>query len=209
MTCRRGLGARWLAFALGRSGDTDRRLYGSRKRALLGGLGPVVVEIGAGVGVNAEYFDAGTRWRVVEPNGFMHDDLTRAADAHGLALDLIAGTADALPFPDGSADAVVSTLVLCSVSDPSAALAEARRVLRPGGRFVFVEHVGAPQGSWLRRLQRAFRAPWGIIADGCRPDRDTEALIRAAGFADVTVERFRLPLGLVAPHIAGVGVKAG
>ena len=209
MTCRRGPGAWWLAFALGRSRDTDRRLYGRRKRALLGGLGPVVVEIGAGVGVNAEYFDAGTRWRVVEPNGFMHDGLRRAAEAHGLALDLAAGTAEALPFPDASADAVVSTLVLCSVSDPGAALAEVRRVLRPGGRFVFVEHVGAPHGSGLRRLQRALRAPWGAIADGCQPDRETEALVHDAGFASVTVERFRLPLGLVAPHIAGVAVSAG
>ncbi len=205
---RRGPGAWWLAFALGHARDADRRAYGERKRALLGGLGRDVIEIGAGVGVNAEYLGAGTRWHVVEPNGFMHAGLRRAADAHGLVLDLAPGTAEALPFPDASADAVVSTLVLCSVSDPAAALAEALRVLRPGGRFVFVEHVAAEPGSFLRRLQRALRAPWGVVADGCRPDRDTEALIRIAGFADVTLERFRVPLGLVAPHIAGVATAA-
>ncbi len=205
---RHGPGAWWLAVVLGRARDADRRAYGARKRALLGGLGPDVVEIGAGVGVNAEYLGAGTRWRVVEPNGYMHAGLRRAAAAHGLALEIATGTAEALPFPDASADAVVATLVLCSVSNPAAALAEARRVLRPGGRFVFVEHVAAEPGSVLRPVQRALRAPWGVVADGCRPDRDTEALIRAACFADVAVERFRLPLGLVAPHIAGVATKA-
>ena len=200
---RRGVGARWLAFVLAHSEPSDRRLYGDRKRALLGGLGPTVVEIGAGVGANAPYFAPGTAWRVVEPNAFVHEGLVRMAERHGLHLELTGGTAERLPFPDASADAVVSTLVLCSVEDPARVLAEARRVLRPGGRFVFVEHVAAPEGTTLRRAQRLCRAPWGLVADGCRPDRDTEALVRAAGFADVRMERFRLPLGLVAPHIAG------
>lgn len=204
---RRGPGARWLAFVLARSERADGRLYGARKRALLAGLGRTVVEIGAGTGTSASYLDRGTRWRVVEPNGYVPADLKRAADRHGLALDLHAGTAEALPFPDASADAVVSTLVLCSVSDPARALAEVRRVLRPGGRFAFIEHVAAPSGSILHLAQRALRAPWGLVADGCRPDRETEALVRAAGFASVEVERFRLPLGLVAPHIAGSATR--
>ena len=204
---RRGLGARWLAFVLSRSERADGRLYGARKRALLAGLGPTVVEIGAGTGASAPYLDRGTWWRVVEPNGYVPADLKRAAECHGLALDLHAGTAEALPFLDASADAVVSTLVLCSVADPVWALAEVRRVLRPGGRFVFIEHVAAPHGSALRTAQRALRAPWGLVADGCRPDRDTEALVRAAGFAAVETERFRLPLGLVAPHIAGTATR--
>lgn len=206
-TARRGLGARWLAFVLARTKASDARLYGARKRALLGGLGPVVVEIGAGAGVNAAYLPPGTTWRVAEPNVYLHAPLRRAAELHGLALDLISGTAEALPLPDASADAVVSTLVLCSVADPALALAEARRVLRPGGRFVFVEHVAAPDGTRLRRAQSLFRVPWGLVADGCRPDRGTERLVRAAGFARVETERFRLPLGLVAPHVAGVATR--
>ncbi|HEX9951450.1 MAG TPA: methyltransferase domain-containing protein [Rubricoccaceae bacterium] len=207
-TQRRGPRAWWLAFVLARTRASDVRLYGARKRSLFAGLGPVAVEIGAGAGVNAAYFDRSTRWLAVEPNVYLHGPLRRAADAHGLALTLVPGTAETLALPDASADAVVSTLVLCSVADPARVLAEARRVLRPGGRLVFVEHVAAEPGSGLRRLQRMLRAPWGTIADGCRPDRDTEALLRAAGFADVTLDRFRLPLGLVAPHIAGVATKA-
>ena len=207
MTPRRGLSARWLAFVLAHGHAADRRAYGARKRVLLGGLGPTVVEIGAGAGANAEYLVPGTFWQAVEPNAFLHDDLRRAADRAGLTLDLHTATAEALPFLDASADAVISTLVLCSVSDPDRALAEARRVLRPGGRFVFIEHVAAPPASLLRRVQRVLRAPWGALADGCRPDCETEALVRAAGFAEVTVERFRMPLGLVAPHIAGTALR--
>jgi ubiquinone/menaquinone biosynthesis C-methylase UbiE len=204
---RRGLRARWLAFVLARTQATDARLYGSRKRVLFARLGPVVVEIGAGAGVNAAYLDRGTRWIAVEPNVYLHGPLRRAAEAHGLALQMVEGTAETLPLADGSADAVVSTLVLCSVADPTLALAEARRILRPGGRLVVIEHVAAPPGSGLRRLQQFLRGPWSVVADGCRPDRDTETLLRSAGFADIALERFRLPLGLVAPHIAGTATK--
>jgi SAM-dependent methyltransferase len=203
---RRGLRARLFAWGLAHAGDAERRLYGARKQALFAGLSGTVVEIGAGAGPNAAYLPAGTRWLAVEPNVYFHPHLRRAAEASGLALEIVPGAAEALPLPDASADAVVSTLVLCSVADPMRALAEARRVLRPGGRLLFVEHVAAEPGTWLRRLQGLLRGPWQVVADGCRPDRDTEAAIRAAGFAEVRVERFRAPLGLAAPHIAGVAV---
>ena len=166
----------------------------------------MVVEIGPGAGPNARYLAAGTRWVCVEPNVHFHPRLRRAAQAHGLDLELAAGTAEALPLADGAADAVVSTLVLCSVRDVDQSLAEVRRVLRPGGRFVFVEHVAAPPGTALRRMQTALRRPWGWLADGCRPDRQTEDAVREAGFAAVELERFRAPLGLAAPHVAGVAV---
>ena len=206
---RRGLRARLFAWSLGHADDAQRRLYADRKRALFAriegrdGAPPVVAEIGAGTGLNARYLPRGARWVVVEPNVHLHGRIRAAARAHGLALDLSAGTADALPLADGAADAVVSTLVLCSVPDVGAALAEVRRVLRPGGRFVFVEHVAA-EGGWRRRLQRAVRGPWGAVADGCRPDRETGRMIEAAGFASVAIERFRAPVAVVSPHVAGI-----
>lgn len=189
------------------AGDAERRHYGPRKAALFSRAVPrpgTVVEIGAGAGPTAAYLPAGTRWLVAEPNAAFHPHLRRAADRHGLDLTLLAGDAHALPLPDGAADAVVSTLVLCSVADPAAALAEARRVLRPGGALVFVEHVAAPDGTALRWWQGALRRPWGWAGDGCRPDRDTLAAIRAAGFARVEAEAFRVPIGLAAPHVAGL-----
>ena len=198
---------------LSRSDDAQHRLYGRRKRALFGriegrdGRPPVVVEIGAGTGLNARYLPAGAAWVVVEPNVHFHDRVRAEAAAHGLAVEIRSGTSERLPVADGEADAVVSTLVLCSVADVRQSLAEARRALRPGGRFVFVEHVAAPAGSALRRVQRLLRRPWGWVADGCRPDQETGLVIRAAGFSEVEVERFRADLGLVSPHLAGVAVR--
>lgn len=198
---RRGLRARLFAWSLAHAAQADRRLYGARKRRLFEGIGGTVVDIGAGAGPTADYLPPGTRWIAVEPNVHFHAGLERRAAARGLRLEIVAGVAEALPLADGVADAVVSTLVLCSVADPARALAQARRVLRPGGRLVFIEHVAA--GGLLGVVQRALRAPWGVVADGCDPHRHTETLLRAAGFARVDVERFRAPLALVAPHIAG------
>lgn len=173
----------------------------------LEGRPPVVVEVGAGTGLNARYLPRGTRWVVVEPNVHFHPRIEAAAREWGLEAEVHAGTAGALPLEAGAADAVLSTLVLCSVEDVGEALAEIGRVLRPGGRFVFVEHVAAPPGTALRRLQRVVRRPWGWVADGCRPDRETGAQILEAGFADVEMEAFRVPFSLVAPHVAGVATR--
>ena len=176
----------------------------AHKRRLLGALAGTVVEIGPGAGANLRFYAPGVRWVGVEPNPWAHPWLEREAADVGLAAELREGTAASLPFPDASADAVVSTLVLCTVRDVPRALAEARRVLRPGGRFVFVEHVAAAPGTRTRLAQRLVRPVWPLLADGCHPDRDTERAIRAAGFARVEVARFHAPVPVIGPHIAGV-----
>ncbi|GAB5536417.1 MAG: class I SAM-dependent methyltransferase [Rubricoccaceae bacterium] len=209
---RRGLRARLFAWGLSRAEDSQRRLYGEHRARLFATLSevaspPTVVEIGAGAGPTAAYLPAGTRWIAVEPNVHFHPHLQSAADTHGLELTIHGASAEMLPLADASADAVISTLVLCSVDDVPGALVEIHRVLKPGGRFLFIEHVGAPHGTWHRRIQRAVRRPWGWAADGCRPDRDTADAIRAAGFASVELATFRVPLGLASPHIRGVAVR--
>lgn len=194
----------WL---LARGNKAYERWMAERKHRLLGRLSGVVAEIGPGTGANLPYLPRGVRWIGIEPNPYARPYLVRAAREAGVTLDLRAGSAERLPLDAGSVDAVVGTLVLCSVSDLDAALREIRRVLKPGGRFIFIEHVAAPAGTLRRRLQRWVRPVWRVVGDGCHPDRETLRAIRAAGFARVEVEEFLAPTGLIAPHIAGIAVN--
>lgn len=189
-------------------GAHHSRLVSARKRALLGTLEGRVLEIGPGGGVNFEFYAATVvEWVGLEPNPHAHERLRAAAAAHGVQARLLEGRAESIPLDDGSVDAVVSTLVLCSVSDQRVVLDEIRRVLRPGGRFVFVEHVAAPRGSLLRRVQRMVRAPWRIAGGGCAPDRETWRAVEDAGFRRVSIDHFRVGLPVVAPHVAGVAER--
>lgn len=207
-TARGTLRQRLVAWFLATGCGAYERALTDRKRALFGPLSGTVVEIGPGTGANLPYFGPDVRWVGVEPNPYARARLRAEAQRLGRAVDLRDGTAAATGLPDASADAVVGTLVLCSVPDVDAALREALRLLRPGGRYVFVEHVAAPRGSGWRRVQTAVRPAWAVLADGCRPDRETGAAIQRAGFAEVRLDRFEGPAPhLVRPHIAGVAVK--
>ncbi len=178
-----------------------------RKRGLFQGLTGTLVEIGSGTGPNLDLLPSRLTVVGVEPNPFMYPHFRGSMEAREGPVHLVRGDAHALPFPDESVDAVLSTLVLCSLAGLDVALQEIRRILKPGGRFIFLEHVGAPRGSWLRRLQGWIRPAWRAVGDGCEPDRDTDENLLAAGFREVELERFRLPLPLVSPHIAGVAWK--
>jgi ubiquinone/menaquinone biosynthesis C-methylase UbiE len=134
--------------------------------------------------------------------------LRQEAGRLGMVVDLRSGTAEALPIETGTVDVVVSTLVLCSVVDPGRAVREIHRVLRPGGRFVFIEHVAAARGTMLRRVQSAIRPVWRRMGDGCHPDRTTRGVLQDIGFARLEIEDFNAPLPIVRPHIAGLAIKA-
>lgn len=183
-------------------------LLGDRKRALLTGLPDEIVEIGPGVGANFRYFPPGTRVIAVEPNPQMHGALRATAAAHDVSVDLVVRSADDTGLPDQSVELVVSTLVLCTVPDPEATLAEIRRILRPGGRFVFLEHVAASPGSWLRWLQELVRRPWQWFFEGCHTHRDTLRYIQHAGFSEVQAETkvISSPFLPVNPQLAGIAV---
>jgi SAM-dependent methyltransferase len=159
----------------------------NRKRALLAGVGGDVVEIGPGVGANAAYFDPSRikRLTLAEPNEFMHLDLAesaRRARFQPAQVVIVSSSASHLPLPTASQDSVVCTLVLCSADDPGAVIREALRVLRPGGRLIFLEHVVANTRSRPFRalLQRFVMATglWSAFGDGCELTRDTAALLR-------------------------------
>jgi ubiquinone/menaquinone biosynthesis C-methylase UbiE len=176
----------WLLDLL--DGYMDRK-YGRVKRALFQNLPHVVVELGPGAGANMRYYPAGTRVVAVEPNARMHERLRRRARHLGVELQLDPAPAETLNLADASVDLVVVTLVLCSVSRPEAVVAEARRVLRPGGRLVCIEHVQSPPGSALRALQGVLAGPWRWVFEGCDLLNETERVLRQAGFSVVNVER--------------------
>jgi ubiquinone/menaquinone biosynthesis C-methylase UbiE len=186
----------------------QHRKLGDVKRELFGGLGRTVVEIGAGAGANLRYLDPGTRLVAIEPNRHMHPHLRAAAQQRGVRLELREASAEALPLPDASVSAVISSFVLCSVRDPAAVLAEIRRVLRPGERLWCLEHVRAPEGSALAAAQRALARPWRWFFEGCEC-RDLAPLLRAAGFASVEVTPFTIRTALlpVRSAIAAVAVR--
>ena len=150
-------------------------------------LPPNVVELGSGVGANLRYLPADSRLIAIEPNPYMHARLRRAARRSGVELEIRSVVGERIDLPDATAEAVISSLVLCTVSDPAAVLAEIRRILRPGGRFSFAEHVVARPRTPTRWSQRALRRPWAWLFEGCSCERDLAHLITSAGFTSVDV----------------------
>ena len=196
----------WLFRAL--DGYADRK-YRDVKRELFGGLPHTVLEIGAGDGANFRYLDRGTHVIALEPNLHMHPHLRAAAARQGVTVDVRADVAEHIPLPEGSVEAVIASLVLCTVSDPARALAEIRRVLQPGGRFWCIEHVAAAEGTALALAQRLFRRPWRWLFEGCETQRHTEELLRAGDFESVEVQPFTLRTALVPirAQIAAVALR--
>ncbi|HEY9847790.1 MAG TPA: class I SAM-dependent methyltransferase [Candidatus Caenarcaniphilales bacterium] len=200
---------RFFSWALANGNAEYEHAIADRKRSLLADLRGDVLEIGPGTGVNLPYYATDIHWIGIEPNPFMHPYLRKEAKKQGLNIDLRSGTAERLEVKDNSVDAVVSTLVLCSVPNLRGTLQEILRVLKPGGRFVFIEHVAAAQGTWLRQIQHTVQPVWKLIGDGCCPDRETGKALDQAGFASVNYQHFEgpFPIPIVKPHIAGVATK--
>jgi SAM-dependent methyltransferase len=185
------------------------KIYGRRKRALFRDLPREIVEIGPGAGANLRYYAPGTRVIAIEPNPAMHGRLREGAARHGVDLEIRAIRGEVLDLPDALCEAVVGTLVLCSVEDPRRVVSEVHRILKPGGRFVFVEHVAALRGTGLRRVQDALHGPWRWLFDGCNLNRSTNLVLREAGFASIEMDCFLLAVPFVParPHILGCAVK--
>jgi ubiquinone/menaquinone biosynthesis C-methylase UbiE len=182
---------------------------GDHRRRLLAGLTGRILEIGAGNGLNFLHYPATvTQVLAVEPEPYLRRLALAAARQAPVPIRVVAGTAEALPAPDASFDAVVASLVLCTVADPDRALAEVRRVLGPGAMLRFYEHVRASDprlARWQDRLER----PWGWLVGGCHPNRDTVAAIGAAGLQVVQLDRFDLQAmpALARPHVLGVAER--
>jgi SAM-dependent methyltransferase len=139
----------------------------------------------------------------------MSKRLRRRLVESGQQGEIVEAQAQSLPFPDDSFDTAVFTLVLCTIPDPAAALAEAARVLKPGGIVLFLEHVRSPSPR-LARWQDRFEGPWRFVNDGCHCNRDTVATLEASPLAVERVERGRMPKAppIVRPIVRGSAVAS-
>lgn len=183
------------------SAESEQRGTAERRDETLAGLAGRVIEVGAGNGLNfAHYPEMVTEVVAVEPEDRLRALAERAAATAPVPIRVVAGHAGALPAEDGTFDAAVASLVLCSVADVPAALAEIRRVLRPGGELRFFEHVRSANPV-LGLLQDVVTPVWSRAGGGCHLNRDTAEAIRAAGFQIEPLHRFSYaPLRFVPPH---------
>ena len=182
----------------------ERRGMRERRRCLLRGARGTVLEIGAGTGLNLAHYAGGLDELLLsEPLEPMARRLESRLRRSGVGGRVLRAGAEALPVATGSIDTVVSTMVLCTVPDPEAALAEIRRVLRPGGRLLFCEHVRSDSNR-RARWQERLAGPWEAFADGCRCHQDTLGLIeRTLRIEHLEREEWRGMPGLVRPLIVG------
>jgi ubiquinone/menaquinone biosynthesis C-methylase UbiE len=182
----------------------ERRGMGERRRRLLQSARGRVLEIGAGTGLNLAHYPDGLHELVLsEPDDPMARRLEKRLRRSGVRAGVLRASADRLPLRTDSVDTVVSTMVLCTVPDPAAALDEIGRVLRPDGRLLFCEHVRSDSNR-LSRWQERLARPWRAFADGCRCNQETEGLIERALHIDrVDRDEWRGMPGLVRPLIVG------
>ncbi|GAB2827195.1 class I SAM-dependent methyltransferase [Actinocorallia aurea] len=190
------------------------RGVGRYRGALLRGLGGDVIEVGAGNGLNFAHYPAGVaRVLAVEPEPHLRGIAVGNAARAPVPVTVVDGLADRLPAADGAFDAVVASLVLCTVPDVGAALAEMVRVLAPGGQLRFLEHVRSPNPG-AARVQRVLDATlWPRMAGGCHCARDTLGALREAGFTvdrvtHLTAKDTSMPFP-ASPQILGVATRPG
>ena len=194
---------------------TEEACLSQWRDELLAPLEGSVLEIGAGTGANLGHYprrfvrsaNGPERLVLTDPDLHMLERLRKRPEAG--ALEIARASSDALPFSDESFDAVVSTLVLCSVPDVERTLAEVRRVLKQGGALFFLEHVAADEHSPRRRWQRRIEPLWSKLAGGCHLTRETDKSIVRAGFTieTLTKESMRKSLPIVRPTVRGIARK--
>ncbi|XP_015077598.1 methyltransferase-like protein 7B isoform X1 [Solanum pennellii] len=190
--------------------EAEIEAYKSELFANLRGQAKQILEIGIGTGPNLKYYasEGGTSVYGVDPNRKMEKYAQAAAETAGLPaanFKFLHAVSESLPLRDASVDAVIGTLVLCSVSDVNLTLQEVRRVLKPGGIYLFVEHVAAADGTALRFVQGLLDPLQQAVADGCHLTRKTGKNISEAGFSNVDSRQVVLSTAsLINPHVIGI-----
>jgi ubiquinone/menaquinone biosynthesis C-methylase UbiE len=186
-------------------GGCSMRAFARMRERIIPRAHGVVAEIGFGSGLNLPYYDPAKVSRLIgiDPDPVMLGIARqRSADVR-LEIEMIEGRAEELPLPDASVDTAVVTYALCTIPDPQGALREIRRILKPGGRLLFIEHERSAQ-PWRSRWQDRLNGIWGRIAGGCHLNRTPRQFIENAGFVIGLREQERFPL-----HLWQLGIQCG
>lgn len=196
---------RFFAWFLRKGDSINHKIYGQYKTELFKEITGEIVEIGPGTGVNFEYLPKGIDWTGIEPNELFWSDLKIKAESKGIQPKI----EKEILLPDGNVDVVIFTLVLCSVKNPVQMINEIKRILKPNGKLIFIEHVAAEKGTKLRFLQGIFNPIGQLIADGCNCNRETCKLLESAGFQKIefTNQKITGLIPFVSPHIIGYAIK--
>lgn len=191
--------------------DAEERCLRSWRASLLRDLSGEVLELGCGTGANLEFYPATiTRLVLIEPNENMRQKLAiKLSQYQDLPVKVLESSGDRIPVADDSFDAVVSTLVLCSVKNPQQTLSEIYRILKPQAKLIFIEHVAAINNPVRLKWQKRLEPFWKIINCGCHLTRYTEKNIIQAGFKiqEITPQSMRGVPPIVRPSIRGQAVK--
>jgi len=183
--------------------------FGDMKTAMFKDHPDRIVEVGAGTGENMRYLRKGTHLIAIEPNIHMHDKLRKAAEKYNIHLEIKSMVGEAIDLTDNSCEFVISTLVLCTVKDLTECLRQIKRILKPSGKFVFIEHVRAKEKTFLSLIQNLLHRPWHYCFEGCHTNRDIKPVIESAGFSDLHIDAYSLysPIVPIIPQIRGVAIK--
>lgn len=197
----------WYGYAMRRIDESGLR---ETRRGVLAEAHGRVLDLGTGTGSNLPLFPESVDDLVLaEPNANMLRALQGKLSTHtGAAVELVRAPAESLPFDDAGFDCVTCTMVICTMPDPGAGLAEVARVLKPGGKFLFLEHVRSEDPGFARTQDRLER-PWRFVADGCHCNRDSLATIEASPLTVQRVERGQMPLAplFMKPLVFGSAVR--
>ncbi|WP_020401672.1 class I SAM-dependent methyltransferase [Gracilimonas tropica] len=183
--------------------------YGDRKRKLMADHPETVVEIGAAYGANFRYLRPGTKVIAIEPKKSFNDLLMRRAKHYGIEVEIHNYGAETMNLKSESVEMVIGSLVLCTAKSPVKVLFEVRRVLKEGGKYVFIEHVKADKESWICKVQHSIKTPWKWFFDGCHVTRQTGRIIQNALFSSVELEEFdsKTVFIPIIPHVSGTAIK--
>ncbi|MGX1929608.1 class I SAM-dependent methyltransferase [Flagellimonas sp. 2504JD4-2] len=184
-------------------------MYKKKKERLFGSISGTLVEIGSGAGANFKYLKDVDQVIAVEPNPYMHASLQESADKRNIKLQINPCSAEEITIESNSVDTVISTLTLCTIKNEKRALDEIKRILKPNGKFIFIEHVSAKKGSLVKFIQWLIRKPWFWLFEGCHTHKDIASSIQNAGFSKVNITRFKFisPFIPIIPQISGYTIK--